>query len=89
MIFGINTTHDISKLSQISLAYRLVKLRITILKYHSWYFCQIPLLIMLLPIQIIFLCDYFLYIMPNFTCTFASDFNPFTIECRATFNSNG
>ena len=40
--------------------------------------------------KIIFLCDYnFLYIMPNFTCTFASDLNPFTIECRATFNSNG
>ena len=30
MIFGINTTSDISKLSQISLAQRLVKLRITI-----------------------------------------------------------
>ena len=29
MIFGINTTRDISKLSQISLAWRLVKLRIT------------------------------------------------------------
>ena len=34
MIFGINTTHDISKLSQISLAYRLVKLHVTILKYQ-------------------------------------------------------
>ena len=43
MIFGINTTRDISKLSQISLAHRLVKLRITILKYHSWYLCQISL----------------------------------------------
>ena len=32
MIFGINTTRDISKLSQISLAHRLVKLLITILK---------------------------------------------------------
>ena len=52
MIFGINTTHDISKLSQISLAKRLVKLRITIiLKYHSWCLCQISLQIMLLPIQ--------------------------------------
>ena len=29
MIFGINTAHDISKLPQISLAYRLVKLHIT------------------------------------------------------------
>ena len=38
MIFGINTTCDISKLSQI-------------LKYHSWYLCQISLQIMLLPIQ--------------------------------------
>ena len=52
MIFGINTTHDISKLSQISLALRLVKLRITILKYHLWYLCQISLLIILLPILI-------------------------------------
>ena len=32
MIFDINTTRDISKLSQISLAQRLVKLRVTILK---------------------------------------------------------
>ena len=30
MIFGMNTTRDISKLSQI-----------TISKYHSWYLCQI------------------------------------------------
>ena len=43
MIFGTNTTRDISKLSQ---------LRITILKYHSWYLRQISLQIMLLPIQI-------------------------------------
>ena len=43
MIFGINTTGDISKSSQ---------LRITILKYHSWYLCQISLQIMLLPILI-------------------------------------
>ena len=47
MIFGINTTRDISKLSQISLAQRLVKLPITILKYHSWYLCKI----LLLPMQ--------------------------------------
>ena len=40
MIFGINTTRDTSKLSQI----------ITILKYHAWYLCQISLQIMLLPI---------------------------------------
>ena len=33
MIFGINTTCDISKLSQSS--------NITISKYHSWYLCQI------------------------------------------------
>ena len=32
-IIGLNTTSDISKLSQ--------KLRITISKYHSWYLCQI------------------------------------------------
>ena len=53
MILGINTTPDITKLSQISLAYRLVKLRVTILKYHSWYLCQISLQIMLLPIPIL------------------------------------
>ena len=53
MIFGINTTRVISKLSQISLAWRLVKFRITILKYHSRYLCQISLQIILLPIQII------------------------------------
>ena len=51
VIFGINTTHDISKLPQISLTQMLVKLRITILKYHSRYLCQISLQIMLLPIQ--------------------------------------
>ena len=33
MMFGINTTRDILKLSQISLASRLI----TISKYHSWY----------------------------------------------------
>ena len=47
-VFGINTTCDISKLSQISRA-----VRITILKCHSWYLCQISLQIMLLPIQIL------------------------------------
>ena len=41
MIFGINTTGDISKLLyEISLAVRRVKLE-TILKYHEWYLCQI------------------------------------------------
>ena len=30
-----------------------MKLRITILKYHSWYLCQISLQIMLLPILIL------------------------------------
>ena len=50
MIFSINTTRNILKLSQISVAWRFVKLRLTILKYHSWYLCQISLLIMLLPI---------------------------------------
>ena len=48
----MNTTRDISKLSQISLAQGLVKLSITILKYHLWYVCQISLQIMLLPILI-------------------------------------
>ena len=36
MIFGINTTSDISKLLYV----RLVKFE-TILKYHKWYLCQI------------------------------------------------
>ena len=46
----MNTTRDISKLSQISLAQQLVKLPTIILKYNSWYLCQISLQIMLLPI---------------------------------------
>ena len=41
-IFGINTTRDILKLSQIS-------------KYHLWYLCQIPLQIILFPMQIAWL----------------------------------
>ena len=54
MIFSIKTTRDISILSQISLAWRLVKLRtcIKISKYQSRYLCQISLQIMLLPLQI-------------------------------------
>ena len=41
VIFGINTTGDISKLLYvISLAVRRVKFE-TILKYHKWYLCQI------------------------------------------------
>ena len=40
VIFGINTTHDISKLLYvISWAARWVKFE-TILKYHEWYLCQ-------------------------------------------------
>ena len=50
----MNTTCDISRLSQISLAKRLVKLRITISKYHLWYLCQILLQIMPLPIPTIY-----------------------------------
>ena len=69
MKFGINTTCDISKLSQISLSERLVKFRTTILKYHSWYLCQVSLQIMLLPILTIlkyhlwYLCQISLQIM--------------------------
>ena len=41
MIFGINTTSDISKLLYIiSRAVRRVKFE-TILKYHEWYLCKI------------------------------------------------
>ena len=50
--FSTSTTRDISKLSQISLAYRLVKLPITISKYPLWYLCKISLQIMVLPILI-------------------------------------
>ena len=52
-MWKLQTFCDISKLSQISLAYGLVKLRSTILKYHSWYLCQISLQIMLLPILMV------------------------------------
>ena len=48
MIFGTNTTRDISKFSNST---RLTAREITISKYH-WYLCQISLKIMLLPIQI-------------------------------------
>ena len=41
VIFGINTTSDISKLLYIiSRAFGRVKFK-TILKYHEWYLCQI------------------------------------------------
>ena len=65
MIFGINTTPDISKLGQISLAKRLVEFD-PILKYQEWYLCQISLQIMLLFVYtttrkrfVIFTCRYF------------------------------
>ena len=51
MIFGINTTRDISKLFQISRAIK--RLSITISKYHSWYLRQISQQIIPLPILII------------------------------------
>ena len=50
VIFGINTTRDISNCLKFQ-QQRLVKLRITILTCHSWYSCQISLQIMLLPKQ--------------------------------------
>ena len=41
MIFGINTTSDISKLLYvISHAVGRVKFETIILKYHEWYLCQ-------------------------------------------------
>ena len=66
MIFGINTTSDISELLYvISRAVRRVKFE-TILKYHEWYLCQISLQIMLLFVYttthkrfVIFTCRYF------------------------------
>jgi len=45
MIIGINTSCDISNLSQIEIMYNN-----NISKYHLWYFWQISLQIMLLPI---------------------------------------
>ena len=39
-------------LFQVLLVKRLLKLRITVLKYFSWYLCQISLQILQLPIQI-------------------------------------
>ena len=44
MIFGINTTRDISKLRKLRV--------VTISKYLSWYLCQISQQIMLCPILI-------------------------------------
>ena len=69
MISGIHvhTTRDISKLSQISLAI-LLQVQKTILKYHSWYLCQISyryLLIMRLPILILW--------VTNYTCNIIGD----------------
>ena len=66
VIFGINTTSDISKLFYIiSRAVRRVKFE-TIFKYHKWYLCQISLQIMLLFVYtttrkgfVIFTCRYF------------------------------
>ena len=51
-IGNYNTTRDTLKLSHISPAWRLVKL--TILKYHLWYLCQISPQIMLLPLLTIY-----------------------------------
>ena len=82
MIFCINTTRDISKLSQISLASRLVKLRITILKYHSWYLYQISLQIMLLPIQ--FHNSYF-DSASHVTSHFKTIHSYIVLRCRATY----
>ena len=67
VIFGINTTSDISKLLYvISRAVRRVNFE-TILKYHEWYLCQIlGIQIMLLFVYtstrkgyLIFTCRYF------------------------------
>ena len=66
VVFGINTTSDISKLLYvISRAVRRVKFE-TISKYHEWYLCQISLQIMLLFVYtttrkgfVIFTCRYF------------------------------
>ena len=60
MIFGKNTTRDISKLPQISLALQFVKLRITIS-----YLCQISLQIMQLPISTNWMSSSFLKDLQN------------------------
>ena len=63
MIFGINTTSDISKLLYvISRAFRRVKFE-TILKYHEWCLCQTTrtnhAIIYLYYFYLIFTCRYF------------------------------
>ena len=49
-LIGSNCLYEIQSSLSVSQNYLLVKLRITISKYHSWYLCQISLQIMLLPI---------------------------------------
>ena len=58
MIFGKNTTRDISKLPQISLALQFVKLRIS-------YLCQISLQIMQLPTSTNWMSSSFLKDLQN------------------------
>ena len=74
MIFGINTTSDISKLLYvISRAVRRVNFE-TILKYHKWYLCQIS--------RTCKSCYYLLYYCPQrfviFTCSY------FKLSCNTT-----
>ena len=75
MIFGVNTTRDISKLSN---------LRITILKYHAWYLCQISLQIMLLPILIITITITIIIIMDSWSSAFC-DWLRRTCSCDDTW----
>ena len=65
MIFGTNTTSDISKLLYvISRAGRRVKFE-TILKYHEWYLCQISR-----TNHAIICLYYYLQKVCNFTCRY-------------------
>ena len=89
MICGINTTCDISKSSQISLAWRLVKLRITISKYHSWYLCQISLQIMLLPIRILKPWIHFLRLCSLYRMAFTTARKPYRIWLLFTHKDTG
>ena len=94
MIFGINTTSDISKLLyEISWAVRRVKFE-TILKYHERYFCQITRQIMLLFVYtttrkrfVIFTCRYF-KLSWNTTALSQSNCRNFSCSSINDINSN-
>ena len=62
-----------------------MKLRITILKYHSWYLCQISLQIMLLPIQTILMFTYCFVFPINITFSIHEVSESFHTTCCIFF----